>query len=79
MKMEEAKEISTEELEKRIENWRNQFIKDFNNSYVGLSFTDVEVSASALRGLISDVQVILQWMEILSYKIKKLEENNLNK
>jgi len=76
----ETKEIDIEkftgeQLEKHINQWRKDMIKDFNENYSGKNIFDNTVQASIMKGLISDVQVLMQWCELLAIKIKELEKN----
>lgn len=69
------KDISTEELEKKIADWRLSMVEDINNNFRGKSYLQADVAAASIKSLVDDVHVLMQWVEILAKKVKDLESN----
>lgn len=61
-------------LIEKIQNWRLQMVDDVNTNYAGRSYTDSVVAAAQIKSLTDDVQVLMQWVEILARKMDNHEQ-----
>lgn len=73
----EIKEVSFEEVEKKIIEWKKDR-KDELESFIGRPVTDITVLAPLVRGLIQDMGAVMAWIEVITHKLKEKEKLSLD-
>ena len=66
--------MSLQELEKKLQEWHSGFTEDINNNFIGRSYLDNTVAAAAIRGLVSDMNLVLGCLRVLTAKVACLSE-----